>query len=164
MDLTIKNDYSKLEYYNNMHHITNGIFLGALSAAQDENNLKINNITNILSLVETNKKFDVVNYLEYNNINDDLNQNIFKYFHPCFLFIDKALSNKENILIHCYAGISRSSTILIAYLMYRFKLSFNDAYIKVKSERVFIKPNNSFVEQLKIFENMDEKLKWFIYG
>ncbi|KAL5107998.1 Dual specificity protein phosphatase 12 [Taenia crassiceps] len=51
-------------------------------------------------------------------------------------------------------GVSRSATIVIAYLMWRFRMSFDEAYKKVlKSRRV--SPNEGFISQLKCFEKMD---------
>ena len=41
---------------------------------------------------------------------------LFRFFAVSYDFIDEGLRN-GNVLIHCYAGVSRSTTILAAYLM-----------------------------------------------
>lgn len=48
------------------------------------------------------------------------------------------------ILIHCTAGISRSSTIAIAYLAQLLCISNQEAYYLVKSKRRIIRPNEGF--------------------
>lgn len=58
------------------------------------------------------------------------------------------------ILIHCNLGISRSSSILIAYLIQRYKLCLYAAFKYVKDKRLQIAPNYSFLRQLKQFEEL----------
>lgn len=55
-------------------------------------------------------------------------------------------------LIHCNLGISRSSSILIAYLINKYKLCLYAAFNYVKDKRLQIAPNYSFLRQLKQFE------------
>ena len=51
-------------------------------------------------------------------------------------------------------GISRSPSIVIAYLMYQNKMKFEEAYNFVKNKRKEISPNSGFQEQLKKFEKI----------
>lgn len=53
------------------------------------------------------------------------------------------------ILVHCNAGVSRSSTVCIAYLMTHNRMSFDSAFGLVKSKRECIRPNDGFLKQLK---------------
>lgn len=55
-----------------------------------------------------------------------------KYFGDCFEFIDEA-RHYGNCLVHCNAGVSRSSAICIAYLMKKEKMRFNEALAAVSS-------------------------------
>jgi protein-tyrosine phosphatase len=50
----------------------------------------------------------------------------------CFKFINLAIKAKKAACVHCAAGISRSSTIVIAYLMSEKKLSLFDAFSLVR--------------------------------
>lgn len=50
------------------------------------------------------------------------------------------------------AGMSRSATIVIAYLMKTRGMSFQDALALVKARRPIVRPNEKFVKQLKDFE------------
>ena len=56
------------------------------------------------------------------------------------------------MLVHCHAGISRSATIVIAYLMKALSMTLEEAYKLVKSRRPRIKPNQAFISQLMEYE------------
>jgi len=66
--------------------------------------------------------------------------------------IDTYLQNGQKVLVNCFAGVSRSSTIVIAYLMYRYSLLLEEAFRFVKSKRIIIQPNAGFIAQLKHLE------------
>lgn len=55
---------------------------------------------------------------------------------------------KRNILIHCAAGVSRSASFMIAFIMKDQNLPFHKALEKVKSRRKWINPNSGFRKQL----------------
>ncbi|XP_029430998.1 dual specificity protein phosphatase 14-like [Rhinatrema bivittatum] len=55
-------------------------------------------------------------------------------------------------LVHCVAGVSRSATLCIAYLMKYEGLSLREAYSWVKSRRPMICPNAGFWHQLMVYE------------
>jgi dual specificity phosphatase 12 len=74
-------------------------------------------------------------------------ENISKYFNETYNFIEQDIT-----LVHCFAGISRSSTIVIAYLMKKYKITYNQAYEYVKNKRPIIMPNNGFTNQLLHYE------------
>lgn len=52
------------------------------------------------------------------------------------------------VLLHCNAGVSRSASIAIAYLMAKEKIPFEDAFNRVRSARPSIRPNAGFLVQL----------------
>ncbi|KAG9349471.1 hypothetical protein JZ751_027916 [Albula glossodonta] len=74
---------------------------------------------------------------------------ITSYFEECSQFIDQAKAEKGVVLIHCNAGVSRSASVVIGYLMSRDRLSFVEAFASVKRARPAICPNPGFLEQLK---------------
>ncbi|CAB4391177.1 unnamed protein product [Rhizophagus irregularis] len=86
------------------------------------------------------------------NITDDPSSNISKHFHECIDFIENAKSTNGRVYVHCLAGISRSTSIVIAYLMNSQKIHYNQAFNLVKEKRPNVKPNQGFVEQLRKFE------------
>ncbi|XP_078408041.1 dual specificity protein phosphatase 19 isoform X2 [Cetorhinus maximus] len=66
---------------------------------------------------------------------------------------EKLKDNKNGIvLVHCNAGVSRSASIAIGYLMWENGLSFKDAFSIVKNARQTINPNPGFMEQLRNYQ------------
>nr|XP_036220648.1 dual specificity protein phosphatase 18 [Bactrocera oleae] len=55
-------------------------------------------------------------------------------------------------LIHCVAGVSRSTTLCLAYLMKYGGMSLRAAYLHVKAIRPQIRPNTGFFQQLRCYE------------
>ncbi len=55
---------------------------------------------------------------------------------------------KKKVLVHCAAGISRSSTLVLAYLMNCEKMKLFDAFKQVRSKRCVIWPNIGFMNML----------------
>lgn len=64
-------------------------------------------------------------------------------------FIHKALKKKKNcVVVHCAAGVSRSSTIVLGYLMLHTDRSLRDAFAHVIACRPCIWPNDGFMRAL----------------
>lgn len=80
-------------------------------------------------------------------------EDIGAYFQESIQFIDQVKAQNGKVLVHCQAGVSRSATICIAYLMSTRRLRMEEAYKYVKSRRRIVSPNFSFMGQLLTFEN-----------
>ena len=72
------------------------------------------------------------------------------YFQQAIEFIDEGRKHGK-VLVHCMLGVSRSSTIIIAYVMATLHLSYDDAFKYVKVKHFQASPNIGFVGQLKAF-------------
>ncbi|VDO04354.1 unnamed protein product [Rodentolepis nana] len=86
-------------------------------------------------------------------IHDNGKADIVQYFDKAFAFLDSAKRSGGRVLIHCFAGISRSPTLAIAYLMHNQRITFDEAYNRVKLLRPKISPNFNFIGQLTDFEH-----------
>lgn len=65
---------------------------------------------------------------------------------------EEAMSARCGVLVHCVAGVSRSVTVTLAYLMQRHRLCLRDAFELVRSRKTDIAPNFHFMRQLHSFE------------
>ncbi|KAL0994108.1 hypothetical protein UPYG_G00117850 [Umbra pygmaea] len=83
---------------------------------------------------------------------DNSKQNLRQYFEEVFEFIEEAHQGGRGVLVHCQAGVSRSATIVIAYLMKHTLMTMTDAYKYVRGRRPVVSPNLNFMGQLLEFE------------
>lgn len=94
------------------------------------------------------------------NVIDLPSQNLLPYFNKAIEFINKAVTSGGRVLVHCFAGVSRSASTVIAYFMTTRKMSFMDAFNFVKKRRPVIFPNFGFQKQLMELEKvLEEKYK-----
>lgn len=99
----------------------------------------------------------LVNYLHV-KLRDESKENLIENLDTTFAFIKKCQDEKTDLLIHCVAGISRSPSILIAYLMKANKLNFDQAFELVKKKRTQICCNDGFRNQLRLYFEMNWEL------
>lgn len=92
--------------------------------------------------------------LRYCNVevDDESTAELLHEFPTVIQFINSALNQGGCILVHCNLGRSRSSTVVIAYLMFSRKWTLRDAYYFLKERRPIIHPNRGFISQLSKFE------------
>lgn len=85
-------------------------------------------------------------------VNDSNQEDIGQHFDEAIQFIDEAREQGSCVLVHCHAGVSRSATVTVAYIMKRRGLCLGDAYKFVKDLRPVISPNLNFMGQLLKYE------------
>ncbi|XP_070135788.1 uncharacterized protein [Drosophila bipectinata] len=83
---------------------------------------------------------------------DTPDQNLSQYFSVCNDFIHAARLREGNVLIHCLAGMSRSVTVAVAYIMTATHLNWKEALKVVRAGRSVANPNTGFQNQLQEFE------------
>ena len=86
-------------------------------------------------------------------VSDTSTEKLSQHFTEAFEFIELARKEQSGLLIHCRAGMSRSVTFTIAYIMRHFSLPMQAAYQYVKERRPASSPNLNFMGQLVAFEN-----------
>eukprot|EP00026_Physarum_polycephalum_P019871 Phypoly_transcript_22102.p1 GENE.Phypoly_transcript_22102~~Phypoly_transcript_22102.p1 ORF type:complete len:167 (-),score=13.12 Phypoly_transcript_22102:74-574(-) len=133
--------------------VVGGVFIGSASEAHDRYNLKSKNITHILTVQIGNYprypqefKYKCIDAL------DSHLQNLREHFESCFTFIEEAIAQGGGVLVHCGAGVSRSATIVIAYLMKTKQWRYAEARLYLENIRPMIEPNDGFVLQLQAYE------------
>jgi protein-tyrosine phosphatase len=82
--------------------------------------LNIINAAGDYCIHETDNEFRVKSY----NIRDNQHENIECIFYECFEFIEDSLKNGGKVLVHCAYGVSRSVTIVSAYLIWKLGLDY----------------------------------------
>ncbi|XP_064389953.1 dual specificity protein phosphatase 6-like isoform X2 [Halichondria panicea] len=135
-------------------HVLSFLVLGSEKDAQSKDVMKEFSVRYVLNVTPNCPNYfkeDSVEYLRI-SVTDTGSQKLITHFSEAFAYIEKARMSKCTILIHCMAGISRSVTVTIAYLMQNFGMSMQEAYQFVKDKRPAISPNLNFMGQLVAFE------------
>lgn len=129
------------------------LYLGPCSAASSASFLNSHSITHVLSIGATPSA--PVSGVLYHRLalTDSQTSSISKIIIAAVDIIDSATSVETGkILIHCSAAVSRSPTIVAAYLMVRHKMSLKEALGRLVLARPTVSPNAGFLRQLQELE------------
>ena len=131
-----------------VNEIVPGLFLGDCSAAERPPGSvrRIINMTQSAGFHEGRLK-----YLHL-DIDDNDDAPILKFVDRANAFLDEGLQSSEHVLVHCNSGMSRSATLVIAFLMSRRGMSLAVAYETTRSARPVILPNRGFFGALQRHE------------
>ena len=125
------------------------LYLGDINQANDLIFLQSKGIQHIINVSDYPNKFreSPIHYMEI-DLEDTELSDINRYFTKVSRTIHNALLKHEPVMVHCNAGVSRSPTLVIAYLVQKRKYSLEAAIAHVKSKRPGINPNEGFMKQL----------------
>ncbi|CDH60414.1 dual specificity protein phosphatase 12 [Lichtheimia corymbifera JMRC:FSU:9682] len=137
-----------------MHEIIPRLFLGSSSAGASLENLQQSQITHVVSLGNFEAIHDSITY-KIINVLDVEEENLIQYFNETFEFIDEARAAKQRVLVHCEAGVSRSTTIVAAYMMRKGKLDVQKTLDMIRDRRAFVAPNDGFLDQLELYHTLE---------
>ncbi|XP_022100974.1 dual specificity protein phosphatase 22-like isoform X2 [Acanthaster planci] len=140
-----------------MSEIIPGLYVGNFRDAKDQEALHNNRITHIVTIHDHAKV--PLPHIEYLTLNspDNPTANISQFFHKATEFIHECRIHDGRVLVHCIAGVSRSVTIAVAYLMSVTDHGWRDCLRAVKQARQVANPNFGFQRQLQNFENTELK-------
>ncbi|KAE8671991.1 Protein-tyrosine-phosphatase MKP1 [Hibiscus syriacus] len=126
------------------------IYLGGDAVARDREILKQNGITHVLNCVG----FVCPEYFKADFVyrtlwlQDSPSEDITSILYDVFDYFEDVREQGGRVFVHCCQGVSRSTSLVIAYLMWREGHNFDDAFQYVKAARGIADPNMGFACQL----------------
>nr|XP_056705114.1 dual specificity protein phosphatase 13-like [Euleptes europaea] len=141
----------------NVNEVWPNLYIGDLYIARDIEQLRRMGITHIVNAaagrfhIDTGAKFYKELPVDYYGVeaDDDPKFDLSIYFHPTAKYIRAALSHPQGkVLVHCAMGISRSATLVLAFLMICENQTLVDALNAVRKHRG-VSPNSGFLSQLR---------------
>ena len=134
--------------YQEVNKVLDGIWISGYEAPRTESFLRENKISAVLNMaIEINDpKTAGVNLFKV-GIHDGVLTNV-GCFEKAAEIINEARTNNENILVHCAAGISRSVTAVISYLMLYEKMGYGESIKKIREGRPQASPHHLLVRSL----------------
>ena len=145
------------EYYSKhlSEIIPNFLYISSYNATKNLELLEKNKITHIINcaadfcenVYEQENKFTYLSFY----LKDHVLENIECIFYECIKFIESVREKGGRVLVHCIQGISRSVSIVMAYIIFTKKLSYDKAFNLVQSKREISSPNFGFSIQLQNF-------------
>ncbi|XP_072312928.1 dual specificity protein phosphatase 13B-like [Eucyclogobius newberryi] len=149
---------------NHLDQVYPRIYIGDMYAAKDKRSLRARLITHVLNAadgkfnVNTGAGFYRDMRITYYGVEafDMPGFDISPFFYPAADFIKSALGSPTGkVLVHCAMGLSRSSSLVLGYLMIHEGLTLAQA-LKAVSEHRNVCPNRGFLEQLR---SLDSRLR-----
>ena len=136
-----------------MYHIVNNIFLSNLRDAHNMKMIRANNIQIVVRLSEDDNTSIYPTNIAFHNFEMEDNCLFKTELINYSKFIRGIIDNNQdkNILIHCNEGQSRSASVIIFYLMTKYKLSFDQSRDYIKKIKSDILPNDAFEQVLRTF-------------
>ncbi|XP_021477521.2 dual specificity protein phosphatase 2 [Oncorhynchus mykiss] len=129
------------------------LFLGSAVHSSRRETLTAAGITAVLNVSSSSPNLyeEDLKYMRL-TVEDSLAADIAARFPEAIAFIDSVKESGGRVLVHCQAGISRSATICLAYLIHARRVRLDEAFDFVKQRRQVISPNLAFMGQLLQFE------------
>ncbi|CAF0965764.1 unnamed protein product [Adineta steineri] len=130
------------------------LYHGDLAHARNMNLLNELAIKHIISVCDIQLDKEIIDNFNvlWINIDDTLSVDIRKHFDRTNQFLLSCKEKGEKVLVHCQMGISRSSSIVLAYLIKFHHENLTDAYDHLLNRRHIAAPNFGFFLQLIRYE------------
>lgn len=135
-----------------MSKITDNLFLTSIGGMTQENFEKYQIRCVINATVEApnlrKKGIETIRVPVDDSPNDDIEE----FFDLVADKINERTLLNINICVHCVAGVSRSTSLVLAYLMKYQKMDLHSAFSFTHAKRPVVRPNNGFFHQLLNYE------------
>ena len=136
-----------------MKELWPNLWLGPLTSASDLSLLHSHSITHILIAANELQPLFPTHFTYFSfPLEDTTAQSLGPYLVPACQYIEKALAEGGIVLVHCRAGVSRSASIVLAYVMKAGQMRLKEAINMMQSKGACIGPNPSFLNELKRWE------------
>ncbi|CDW77446.1 dual specificity protein phosphatase 1 [Stylonychia lemnae] len=152
-DFKYMTDQDYLAQKKEMNLIMPNLYLSGIEPTFQLHYLQKENIKSILTVANLIEPMFPDDF-EYKiiDIDDNASCNLLQHFDECIDFIDTRIAEGKNVLVHCAVGVSRSASVVIAYVMKKKGLTRDEAMAFVRKSRPAIYPNSGFREQLLKFQ------------
>ena len=129
------------------------VFLGSEDSATNKGELKRLNVSRVLVVGSfLNEHFPEDFEYKVLKVQDSLEQDLMRFFDEAIEFIDKS-DGQSRCLVHCAAGISRSSAITVACLLHHHpEWTVSEALAFARTKRPRVHPNSNFMRQLHTYQ------------
>jgi hypothetical protein len=132
--------------------LTPFMYLGGVEVANNLEMLQSLGITHILNCAGNACENFFPKEFEYHTLylEDGMAENVECVLYDAIDFIANSCHNSDTnkVLVHCHQGVSRSSSICIAYMMWKYHWGYDHAYQTVRERRSITRPNIAFMCQL----------------
>ncbi|KAF4663979.1 phosphatase [Perkinsus olseni] len=140
---------------NSLHRVADRLYLSSVSGAINLNELRRHKITHILCVASGIRPLypDCFTY-KCADILDAESESLLDILPSCLSWMISAQreDSRNTILVHCFAGRSRSVGVLLAYFVLVMRIPFRLAFAHLRRMRPECSPNNGFMQQLAAFE------------
>ncbi|XP_028967543.1 dual specificity phosphatase 28-like [Galendromus occidentalis] len=138
--------------FDEMSQITESLYLSGVGGLTAEN-IEKNEISHIVNCTKELLAHDIPGVTETRFPLFDLpTEDIKKFFHSAADLLNQKIKSGGKVVVHCFAGKSRSTSIVLAYLMKHRGMSLREAFLYVRDRRSIAEPNLGFFRQLIEFE------------
>ena len=125
------------------------MFLSGVEAALDVAQLQLRNVQAVCACCRPSDAPDRSDLPFYRvDVEDASREPIEMFFDEAVEFISAHRSADEAVLVHCKSGVSRSSTVVLAYLLIEARMPLLDAFHLVRAKRNIVTPNIGFMRKL----------------
>lgn len=135
-------------------HVIDHVYVGSGTVARSREILTENRITHILNSAGLACPEYFPDEFVYKTLwlKDSPSEDITSVLYIVFDFIEAVREQGGRVFVHCCKGVSRSTSLVIAYLIWLQKRTFQDAFNFVKGARAVTNPNLGFACQLLQFQ------------